>query len=121
SLTNTLVAPANYTVPLKSFSGTSASYTNPYNGSHQYNYAAKHDPQVFFPDTSGGNDSTSANTLKSFYAPLERLSSDLTAGTYARYNFITPDQYNDMHTSLSAGFTYHGTSYTGDAANIAQA
>ncbi|MGH8102257.1 MAG: alkaline phosphatase family protein, partial [Chthoniobacterales bacterium] len=33
---------------------------------------------------------------------------------------ITPDQYNDAHSSLNGGFTYHGTHYTGDSANIAQ-
>ena len=38
----------------------------------------------------------------------------------ARYNLITPDQYNDMHSALSGGFTYHGVSYTGDQAAVAQ-
>ena len=44
-LTNTVAPKNQYEVPLTSFSGTSASYTNPYNGSHQYNYAAKHNPR----------------------------------------------------------------------------
>ena len=57
--TNTVAQKGQYEVPLTSFSGTSASYTNPYNGSDQYNYAAKHNPQVFFNATNGGNDSTS--------------------------------------------------------------
>jgi hypothetical protein len=38
----------------------------------------------------------------------------------ARFNVITPDQFNDMHTPLAAGFTYNGIHYTGDAAQIAQ-
>jgi phosphatidylinositol-3-phosphatase len=120
ALTNIRATPANYTVPIKSFSGTSTSYTNQYNGSNQYNYAVKHNGMPFFPATSGGNDSTSANVEKSFYAPIEQLSNDLTAGTYAMYNWITPDQFNDMHTALSGGFTYHGTHLTGDSAQIAQ-
>ena len=51
--TNTVAQKSQYEVPLTSFSGTSASYTNPYNGSDQYNYAAKHNPQVFFNATNG--------------------------------------------------------------------
>ncbi len=39
------------------------------------------------------------------YAPLEQLQTDLNNGSCARYNLITPDQYNDMHTALSGGFT----------------
>jgi len=38
----------------------------------------------------------------------------------ANYNWITPDQFNDMHTGLSGGFTYNGTNYTSGAAKIAQ-
>ncbi len=53
-------------------------------------------------------------------APLQQLQTDLTNNTVARYNLITPDQYNDLHTGLSAGFTYNGTHYTGDQAAIAQ-
>jgi hypothetical protein len=48
------------------------------------------------------------------------LQSDLDHDSVARYNIITPDQYNDMHTALSAPFVYHGPSYTGDLSNIAQ-
>ena len=54
------------------------------------------------------------------YAPLEQLAADLTSNAVARYNVITPDQYNDMHTALSGGFTYNGTHYTGDLAQVAQ-
>jgi len=41
---------------------------------------------------------------------------DLANGSVADYNWITPDQYNDMHTALKGG--YKGL--TGDAANIRQ-
>jgi hypothetical protein len=48
------------------------------------------------------------------------LQTDLNNNTVAGYNLITPDQYNDMHSSLDAGFTYNGTHYTGDQASIAE-
>jgi len=109
--TNKVVAKNQYEVPLTSFSGTSASYTNPYNGSDQYNYAAKHNPQVFFNATNGGNDPTSANSQAQNYAPLQQLSTDLSNNTVAKYNWITPDQYNDMHSALNTNFTYNGVTY----------
>jgi len=109
-VTNTVAPQNQWTVPNNNFSGTSASYTNPYNGSHQYNYAAKHNPFVFFQDDY--------NPLN--YAPLQQLSTDLTNNTVANFNWITPDQYNDMHTALTGGFTYNGVTYTGNQANIAQ-
>jgi hypothetical protein len=120
NLTNTVAPNGQWTVPLKSFSGTSPTYTNPYNGSDQYNYAAKHDPQVFFTATNGGNNTTPSNPEASHYAPLQQLSTDLANNTVGQYNWISPDQYNDMHTALTGGFTYDGTHYTGDAAQIAQ-
>ncbi|HWB87235.1 MAG TPA: alkaline phosphatase family protein [Bryobacteraceae bacterium] len=106
-----------WTVPLTSLSGTFAGgFFNSYNGSNQYNYAAKHNPMVFFTDTNGGNDATPNNPLSSHYAPLQQLAIDLANDTVADYNWITPDQYNDQHTTLSAG--YKGL--TGDAAKIRQ-
>lgn len=120
NLTSTPVDPSQYTVPLTSFHGTSGSYTNEYNGSHQYNYAAKHNPQVFFDATNGGNNSTPSNPQAHNYAPLQQLANDLSANTVADYNWITPNQYNDMHTALDGGFTYNGVHYTGDQAQIAQ-
>ena len=121
NLTNNQVLPkSQYTVPLTSQSGTFTSGTNQYNGSNQYNYAAKHDPQVFYTTTNGGNNSTPSNPLAKNYAPLQQLSTDLANNTVANYNWITPDEYNDMHSTLANGFTYHGQHLTGDAANIAQ-
>jgi hypothetical protein len=111
NLTNTVAATSQYTVPLTSFSGTSSGYTNAYNGSNQYNYAPKHDPQVFFTATNGGPNSTASNPQSQNYAPLQQLQSDLNNNTVGRYNFITPDQYNDMHSALSTSFTYNGVTY----------
>ncbi len=125
NLTPTSAAQSLWTVPLSSFSGNNASYHNPYNGSTQWNFATKHTGSLFFAPSNGttsltvGNTSTS-NPEAQFYPPLPNLVNDLAAGTCAQYNVITPDQFNDMHTALSAGFTYHGTHYTGDLAQIAQ-
>jgi hypothetical protein len=51
---------------------------------------------------------------------LQQLTSELANNTVAQYNWITPDQFNDMHSTLTGGFTYNGVHYTGDQANIAQ-
>lgn len=109
-VTNTIAPQSSWTVPTANFSGTNLNYTNPYNDSHQYNYAAKHNPFVFFQDDY--------NPLN--YAPLQNLSTDLNNNTVANFNWITPDQYNDMHSTLTGGFTYNGVHYSGNQANIAQ-
>lgn len=83
---------------------------NPYNGTTQYNYAAKHNPMAFFTDTANRN-----------VEPLAKLWQDLDEGRTGRYNWITPDQFNDAHSPLDGGFTYHGVHYTGDQASIAAA
>ncbi len=108
NLTNTVLPRDQWTVPLVSFSGSSPTYTNPYNGSNQYEYAAKHNPQVFFTETNGGNNITPSNPEAKYYAPMQQLAIDLANNTVAQYNWITPDEYNDMHSYLNNGFTYHG-------------
>lgn len=121
-LCNDPLAPDMWTVPLVSFSGKFVSVlpcidvTNAFNGSTQFNYAAKHNPMVFFDNTNGGDNTTTSNPLSHNYAPLQQLATDLANDTVADYNWITPDQYNDMHTSLTGGFE----GVTGDAANIRQ-
>ena len=95
--------------PGVSASGTSGTFMNPYYHNGQYGYAAKHNPMVFFSDTATQN-----------VHPLTNLTADLANNTVARYNWITPNLYNDQHTGLSSGFTYHGTNYTGDQAAVAQ-
>ena len=106
-------------MPTSSQSGTYTGYTNAYNGSNQYNFAAKHDGQLFFTATNGGTatapDTSPSNPEAKYYAPLQQLSTDLSSNTrLAKYNLITPDQYNDMHSALTGGFTYNGAHYTGD-------
>jgi hypothetical protein len=94
--------------PTVSKSGTSTTVQNPYNGSFQYNYAEKHNPMAFFTDTATQN-----------VEPISQLATDLATNNVGQYNWITPDQYNDMHSALTAGFTYHGTHYTGDQSAVA--
>lgn len=116
-LTNAPRPTDEYTVPLSSTSGNFATgFLNEFNLSTQFNYAAKHNPQVLFTDTNGGNDTTAANPLSSQYAPLQQLFTDLENSTVANYNWITPNQFNDMHTTLTGG--YKGL--TGDSAKIKQ-
>jgi hypothetical protein len=93
--------------PTNSASGTNGP-VNPYNGTTQYNYAVKHNPMALFSDTS----------LENVY-PLAQLFSDLADNAVGRYNWITPDQYNEQHSSLNGGFTYMGAHYTGDQSSIA--
>jgi hypothetical protein len=116
-LTNVPLPPGQFTVPLTSFSGVFATGSfNAYNGSNQYNYGAKHNPQVFFVDTDGGNNPGPTNPLSSNYAPLQQLITDLEKNKVADYNWITPNQYNDMHSTLTGGFQ----GLTGDAASVKQ-
>jgi hypothetical protein len=105
-----------WTVPLVSMSGLfgPGNYLNAYNDSTQYNYAPKHNPMVFFTDTNGGDNTTSSNPLSCHYAPLQQLAFDLANDRVADYNWITPDQYNEMHSGLTGGFA----GLTGDASNI---
>lgn len=75
--------------------------TNSYYGTSQYNYAVKHNPMAFFADTADQN-----------VYRLSQLTTDLNNNTVGKYNWITPNQYNDMHSPLSTNFTYDGTTYT---------
>jgi phosphatidylinositol-3-phosphatase len=120
--TGAVLPQSQWTVPLSNISGTfsSGATPNPYNGSLQYNYGPKHNPPVFFTDTSGGNNSTTMNPQISHYVPLQQLQTDLTSNSVARFIWITPNMFNDMHTALSGGFTYMGNHLTSDSARIAQ-
>ena len=59
---------------------------------------------------------TTANPLRLQYAPLQQLFADLANNNVAQYNLITPNQFNDKHTALAAGFK----GLTGDPAKILQ-
>jgi hypothetical protein len=119
--TNTVLPRSAWTVPLFNLSGQFPGGINAYNYANQYNYAAKHNPMVFFTDTSGGCVTTAANARRLQYAPLQQLALDLQSGKVADYNWITPNQYNDQHTGLSNGYGGAvGAPAKDDRANIAQ-
>jgi len=111
-----------WTVPLFSTSGTfTGTGLNAYNYSNQFNYASKHNPMVFFTDTSGGCNTTTSNPQRLRYAPLQQLALDLQNDDVADYNWITPNQYNDQHTRLNNGYGgASGAPAKDDRANIAQ-
>ena len=90
-----------------SVSGTGA--VNPYNGTTEYSYSVKHNPMQFFTDTQ----------KKNVY-PLTNFWADLTNNNIGRYNWITPDAFNEMHSALPNGYNYLGVQYTGDQAAIAE-
>jgi hypothetical protein len=94
--------------PTNSASGNNGPI-NPFYGTAQFNYAVKHNPMAFFADSAVQN-----------VFPLAQFFDDLRNNALGRYNWITPNQFNDAHTTLSGGFTYNGAHFTGDAANIAQ-
>ena len=116
NLVNIPLPRSQWTVPLASLNGhfDTSSPLNEYSDTLQYNYAAKHNPMVFFTDTNGNGDATTANPMRFHYAPLQQLASDLANNTVANYNWITPDQYNEMHSGLSTPFD----GLTGDASHI---
>ena len=93
--------------PLTSASGTTGP-VNPFYKTTQFNYAVKHNPMAFFSDTA----------LENVF-PLSQFFDDLASNGLAAYNWVTPNQFDDAHSALSGGFTYHGTHFTGDQAAIA--
>jgi phosphatidylinositol-3-phosphatase len=114
SLNNVVLPRSQWTSPITSFSGNFVSGVNQFNGSTQYNYAVKHNPMALFTDSNGGNDTTTNNPARFNFAPLQQLFVDLASNSVADYNWITPDQYNDMHSALNNGFM----GLTGDASQI---
>ena len=120
--TNVPLPRASWTVPLFNLSGQfTAGGLNAYNYATQYNYAAKHNPMVYFTDTNGGCNTTTTNPLRTQYAPLQQLALDLQSDSVADYNLITPNQYNDQHTGLTNGYGGPvGAVNKGDRADVAQ-
>jgi hypothetical protein len=120
---NAVLPQSAWTVPLFSQSGsfTAAPASNAYNYTKQFNYATKHNPMAFFTDTNGGCNPTPTNPLRLHYAPLQQLALDLADDKVADYNWITPNQYNDQHSTLANGYgQYPNSGSTADSAEIAQ-
>jgi hypothetical protein len=113
-LSNVVLPRSQWTSPIVSIAGNFVSGVNQFNGSTQYNYAVKHNPMALFTDSNGGNDTTTNNPARFNFAPLQQLFPDLASNSVAQYNWITPDQYNDMHSALNNGFM----GLTGDASQI---
>ncbi len=63
-------------------------------------YAPKHNPFVFFDDSTGNRTASDPYCI-AHNRPMTELNTDLTANTVARYNFLTPNLCNDMHDSCS--------------------
>jgi phosphatidylinositol-3-phosphatase len=59
-------------------------------------YAPKHNPFVYFDDVTDKLDPNSANCI-AHVRPFSEMAADLANNTVAQYNFITPNQCNDMH------------------------
>jgi phospholipase C len=59
-------------------------------------FAVKHTPQLFFKDVTD-NFSASSATCMAHVRPYTELATDLTNGTVAAFNFITPNLCDDMH------------------------
>ena len=75
---------------------------NPHYGTAQYNYAVKHNPMAFFTDSMNNPNAS---------LTFSQLQTDLANNTYAQFNWITHNQYNDMHSKLGTNFTYNGVTY----------
>jgi hypothetical protein len=61
-------------------------------------YAPKHNPFVYFDDTTDNVDPQSPHCI-ALVRPYDELTGDLMSGNVAQYVFITPDQCHDMHDS----------------------
>jgi hypothetical protein len=59
-------------------------------------YAPKHNPMVFFDDVTDNNNPNSTYCI-AHERPFTELQPDLTNGSVAQYNFITPNLCDDMH------------------------
>ncbi len=107
STTNVPLPSSAWTVPIFSASGLWTSpATNANNYTPEYNYAPKHNPMVFFRDTNGGCPAV----LSKQYPPLQQLTLDLESNDVADYNWITPDQFNEQHSSLNTGYGVYPSS-----------
>jgi len=89
-----------WAVPIFSRSGNFTGGLNSYYYTTQFNYAAKHNPMVFFSDTNGGCPAAASTA----YPPLQQLALDLQSNSLADYTWITPNQFNDQHSKLSGGY-----------------
>ncbi len=64
-------------------------------------YAPKHDPMLFFDDSTGNLDKHDAYCM-AHNVPYTQLATDLQNNTVAQYNFITPNLCDDMHNDCTS-------------------
>jgi phospholipase C len=67
------------------------------------NYAAKHDPFVFFTNVSGNPPSATNSTCSSHVVPFSQLATDLQTNTVPAYALITPNLCDDMPNNSCPG------------------
>jgi hypothetical protein len=78
-------------------------------------YAVRHEPFAYFKDVTDNLDPNSAKCI-AHLRPFRDLARDLRANTVARYNFITPNQCDDMHDGCHTGAIRNGDDWL--AANV---
>jgi hypothetical protein len=66
------------------------------------NYVPKHNPMVFFDDVTGSLDPMSQHCIQ-HVRPYSELAADLQGNRVTRYNFITPNLCDDMHSNCGTG------------------
>ncbi len=86
-------------VPWMTYQEGIVSHTCPITSSG--NYAAKHDPFVFFRDVVGTPPSTTASMCADHHKSYADFATDLAGGQLTGYVFITPDLCHDMHGATS--------------------
>jgi hypothetical protein len=65
-------------------------------------FVTRHTPMLFFDDITNTN-SPNAPTCIADIVPYTNLATDLASNTVARYNFITPNLCDDMHSDILVG------------------
>jgi len=70
-------------------------------------YAARHEPFAYFNDVTDNHDRNSAKCI-AHLRPFGELAKDLLRDRIARYNFITPNQCDDMHDGCQTGAIRNG-------------
>ncbi len=63
-------------------------------------YKPKHNPNVFFDDSTNTNDANFQYCID-HNRPLTELDADLSSGAVAQFNLVTPNQCHDMHSACA--------------------
>ena len=110
SSSNSTASTAHLSTQITNAGSTWLSYQESINGTSgtcpiatSGNYAAKHDPFVFFRDVSGATPSKTNAFCTAHHKPLTALVTDMANNTVAAYNFITPNLCHDMHSNSCTG------------------